>query len=185
MKTWNIAKILIQSCSSPEDVSRILATLRDPKEVESVCELLSSFSAIVPPEQPLQISNGNDNVVAKNGSLSNRTKGGTKKISASIARTSASTSEEAIADKLEPLFRNNGMTNKQVEEWVTTNFNVRATVGKSSLRKYLIRVLLGADLGLKNRILGAAQQLANSQDSKDSDLVKYWDGFDKHFGVSE
>ena len=55
MKTWNIAKILIQSCSSPEEVSRILATLRDPKEVESVCELLSSFSAIDPPELTLQV----------------------------------------------------------------------------------------------------------------------------------
>ena len=52
MKTWNIAKILIQSCSSPEEVSGILATLRDPKEVESVCVLLSSFSAVTPPLSP-------------------------------------------------------------------------------------------------------------------------------------
>ena len=77
------------------------------------------------------------------------------------------------------------MTNKQVEEWITENFSVGSTVGKGSLRKYLVRVLDDADLGLKNRIIAATQQLANDQDTKNSDLVEYWDGFDKHFGTSE
>ena len=145
MKTWDIAKFLIQSCSSPEDVGQILATLQDPKEVGRVCELLSSFSAVGPPAQTRQVGNLSGNVVAKNGSPSKRAKAATKKASV----TKASSSEEAIADRLEPLYRNNGMTNKQVEEWIADNFNVGATVGKRSLREYLVRVLDGADLGLK------------------------------------
>ena len=181
MKTWNIAKILIQSCSSPEEVSQILATLQDPKEVERVCGLLSSFSAVGPPTQTRQVGNRSGNVVTKNGSSSKRAKDTNKKISAS----STSTSEEAIADRLEPLLRASGMTNKQVEEWIGYNFNVGATVGKRSLREYLVKVLNGADLGLKNRIMAGTQQLANIQDAQDSDLAKYWDGFDKHFGTSE
>ena len=77
------------------------------------------------------------------------------------------------------------MTNKQVEDWIKENFSVGSTVGKGSLRKYLVRVLDNADLGLKNRIIAATQQLANGQDTENSDLVAYWDGFDKHFGTSE
>ena len=181
MKTWNIAKILIQSCSSPEEVSQILTTLQDPKEVKRVCEHLGSFSAVPPPAQTRQVGNRSGNVVAKNESPSNRAEGATKKISASTP----SSSEEAIADRLEHLFRNNSMTNKQVEDWFTGNFNVGATVGKRSLRKYLVRVLDDADLGLKNRIIAATQQLANDPDAQDSDLEQYWDGFDKHFGTAE
>ena len=181
MKTWYIAKLLVQSSSSPEDVGEILATLQDPKAVKRVCELLRSFSADGPPVLTGQVGNLDDNAVAKSGSSSKRTKEATKKTSASTV----STSEETIADRLEPLFRNNGMTNKQVEEWIAANFAVAATVGKRSLRKYLVKVLDRADLGLKNRIIAAAQKLASDQDDQDSDLVKYWDGFDKHFGTSE
>ena len=181
MKSWDIAKLLIQSCSSPEEVGEIIAALQEPKEVERVCSLLGSFAPVGPSTPPPQVGNRGGNVVAKNEASSKRVKDATKNISPSTANTS----EEAIADRLEPLFRKSGMTNKQVERWITGNFAVAATVGKRSLREYLVKVLDRADLGLKNRIIAAAQQLASDQDDQDSDLVKYWDGFDKHFGASE
>ena len=180
MKTWDIAKLLVQSSTSPDDVGQTLATLRDPKEVDRICELLTAFTAVVPATQTHESGKTNDEALTVNGSAANRAKGTVKKRQLEISNSS----EEAIAIKLEPLFREHGMTNIQVEEWFSTNFSIGKTVGKRSLRKYLIRVLNSADLGKKNRIIAAAQQLGNDPDAEDSDLVKYWDGFDKHFGTS-
>ncbi len=181
MNTWDIAKLLIQGCNSPDDIGRTLSTLRNPKDVERVCELLTAFSGVMPATQIHQSGKTNDDAPPVNGSPANRAKGTVKK----RRPETANSSEEAIAIKLEPLFREQGMTNIQVEEWFSTNFRIGRTIGKRSLRKYLIRVLDSADLGLKNRIIAAAQQLGNDPDAEDSDLVKYWDGFDKHFGASE
>lgn len=181
MNTWDIAKQLIQSCNSPDDVRKTLSTLRNPKEVERVCELLTAFSVEVPATQTHQSGKSNGNALANNGVSPKKTKGSAKKTG--LATTTST--EETIAVKLEPLFRDRGMTNIQVEEWFATNFSVATTVGKSSLRKFLIRVLDSADLGTKNRIMAAAHQLGSDTKNEDSDLVKYWDGFDKHFGVSE
>ena len=179
MTSWDIAKYLIQSCNSPEEVSHVVATLQNPQEVERVCDILTSFSVTTPTKQSHRGSKEKPGPLALNGASAKRRSvnktGGTK----------TDSTGEAIAVKLEPLFRDQGMTNQQVEEWVASNFSIVEAIGKRSLRKYLIRVLDSADLGLKNRIMAAAQQLGNDPGAEDSDLVKYWDGFDKHFGASE
>ena len=74
MKTWDIAKLLVESSKSPEDVGQILAMLQDPKEVTRVCELLSSFSDVGPPGLTREAGNVDGNVVAKNGHLPSESK---------------------------------------------------------------------------------------------------------------
>ena len=297
MYTWDIAKLLIESCSSPEEVEQVIGTLNDREAVEQVCAFMAPFASYEPSisyhiaiaEPPVvQESDGHGSssevdktVTGKSGDsaagLSRemsvdqlqtlfRTNGMTNKqveqwmgdnfgvevivgkdalwkyltkvlaaadsdltdrimiaaerlmdddnpssgdrkaappstqradgygspvkvvgkIDSEKSRGEARLSSmEASASQLEALFRTIGMTNKQVEQWITDNFGVQVIVGKHSLRKYLIRVLDVADLGLTNRLLSGAQRLSMNSGSLTSEIREYWDQLDKHFAVVE
>ena len=294
MRTWNIARVLVESCSSPEEVDQVIGTLQNRDAILHVCTILGAFSSAKPESMSrtsksctAPSTDGNDLLAkvekddaAQNGGsgtlisketivselaslfrsrgmtnrqvaqwttdnfgvqinigkdslpkyltrvlkdvdthLTNRIVLAAKQIvtvdkspapyrNAGTPKTSVTGSygsstqigmpvsgrrkrgdtlsfKEASASQLGSLFRTSGMANKQVEEWITDNFNVHATVGKSSLHKYLSKVLNDADLGLTNRILAAAQRLANGESIPASEIRKYWDEQDKHFSAVE
>ncbi len=181
MHTWDIAKLFIESCSSPEDVDWVIVTLQDPDAVQQVCSLLIAFSSNKPSasrrkaEAPTIQGVGSYRSSTKIDTLA------TGKGEADFTRSS----KDAIASQLESLFRSSGMTNRQVEQWVTGNFAIRVAIGKGSLHEYLAKVLKNADLGLTNRILSAVHRLVREEGASTSDIQNYWDGFDKRFSVTE
>ena len=77
------------------------------------------------------------------------------------------------------------MTNRQVEQWINSKFDVNVVMGKGSLRQYLTKVLNKADLGMSNRMLSAAQRLVMDGSSGDSDIRNYWDELDKRHTFAE
>ena len=178
MRTWDIAKILIERCRSPEDVDQAIMVLRNPETAREVCTFLTSFSNkekfISQDRTETATSQYKSNVDPSPSAA--KTNAGTKRSTHLVT-----SSRRAIAIHLETLFRASGMTNRQVEQWVTTNFPISITVNKSSLLDYLIRVLNRSDLGMTNRIFAAAQRLANDKSVSTSDISNYWDGLDKHF----
>ncbi len=91
------------------------------------------------------------------------------------------TSKATMAEQLEVLFRSRGMTNKQVEQWFSANFEIDIPIRKVSLRNYLMKVLTGIDLGLGNRILATAQGRLTKTSSENSDIEDYWDQLEKQF----
>ena len=181
MHTWNIAKLLIESCNSPEDVEEVIVTLQDPDAVQQVCSFLTAFSNNKPSASRRKAKAPTMQGVGNYGSSTKIGKPATGKSGGDFTHSS----KDATAAQLESLCRASGMTNKQVEQWFTDNFNVRVPIGKDSLRKYLAKVLNSADLGLTNRILAAAQRLVSDQATSTSDIKNYWDGLDKHFSVVE
>ncbi len=181
MRTWNIAKLLIEHCDSPEDVDQVIVILRDSSATQQVCSILSAFS-----NSKLTLSHTD-----ADGSTITR-----KEWTATVPKVRKSvkkkgiegvydTSKVSTVNELESLFRSAGMTNKQVEQWFANYFSVRVTIGKDSLRKYLTKVLNKADLGLCNRILAAAQRLVNKESAGASEIKTYWDEFDKRYSVVE
>ena len=180
MNTWDIAKLLVESCSSPKEVDQVIETLHDPDAVLEVRSLLAVFST----SKTFVLPNAKASTFQRSGSY-----GSSTRIDRRATRKSGGNSphrtKDATIRQLESLFRASGMTNHQVEQWITDNFNLRATVGKGSLSRYLTNVLNKANLSLTNRILAAAQRLKDDGATSTSDIKNYWDGLDKHFSPVE
>ena len=175
MRTWEIAKLLLDNCESQRDVDEVLQTLSNSSETQKVLTMMSPFASS-------SYESTSDVVVSKQKRSPGELEGtaGKKKGSALIDTTKNSTAEQ-----MESLFRSCGMTNKQVEQWFAGNFKIQIPIGKGSLRNYIARILSGVDLGLSNRILSTIQRQANSGLSDNSDIEKYWDQLDRHFSRPE
>ena len=179
MRAWDIAKLLMEHCKTPDDVEQIIMVLNDRLTMGEVCSMLSAFS------NRKAASSHADVPMARKESRPGRVPEVKQAETASGGTTLLDTSKAAAVDQLESLFRSGGMTNKQVEQWCNTNFNIHFAVGKGSLRRFLTRLLNGADLGLTNRILAAAQREIMTDASDTSDIKSYWDELDKRFSVVE
>ena len=158
MRTWDIAKQLIESCGSPEDVDQVIVILQDLDAVQHICAFLTAFST---DKRVASTRKAEPAVVQRVDAHASSTKvdeTGTVK----RGRETTLISKDASVGQLESLFRASGMTNKQVELWITDNFDIRVNVGKHSLRKYLGRVLNNASLRLINSIMVAARRLPNN-----------------------
>ena len=181
MRTWEIAKILVGNCTSPEDVDQAIQLLNNPVAIQDICSMLSSFSKTQSLTSPQRVGatkgSQTSSYASQPESRNTSGRGATKGLDDS--------SEVAQAYQLEALLRASGKTNRQIEQWMSENFNVKAVVGKGSLRLYLARVLRKADLGLRNRILSAAQNLAGKDISGTSDIKDYWDELEKRYVVSD
>ena len=181
MRTWDVAKRLIEHCESPEDVSEIIAILRDPAAIQEVYSLIVGFSNNKHSSLDPAFTATTSPSVGSSSSYSD-----IDKLPSSRARKpSTDSSKLAAASQLVTLFRAKRMTNRQVEQWINHHFGVQANLGKDSLLKYLTKVLNQADLGLSNRLLAAAQRLVSENSQATSEIRDYWDELDKRFPVSE
>ena len=183
MRTWDIAKLLVENCNSPEEASEIASVLRDPASVKQIQSILEAFSDLNKTRSSAQVEvQGAQR--AYSSDWPKPASKSTKFLSGTQVMSSTAISGASTAEQLESLFRSNGMTNQQIEEWITANFGIRVVVGKESLKKYLAKVLNRADLGLSNRILAAAQKLVSGSAQDNSDIRDYWDELDKRKFVS-
>ena len=158
MRVWDIAKILISECDSPEDVDRILHVLDDPAEYRDLRSLLIPFSS-ENLDSPLQEPEG-------------------RQTQGEASRSLPGTAKASAVKQLETLFRSDGMTNKQVERWLLENFEVSRSVGKGSLKDFLEKVLSDFNLAKVNRIIASAQRLKDTSKSE-SDIASYWEQQDR------
>ena len=172
MRAWEIAKVLLKHCESEQEVDQVIETLNDTLALREVCVILSSFASRSPFNVPAKGPSGTSTVAVRKPKQSTIDHG---------VKPLPVTSRVVMAEQLEVVFRAYGMTNRQVEQWFTTNFKIDVPVGKGSLRRYLMRVLAGVDLGLANRILAMAQGGLTGDSLKRSDIEEYWDGLDKQF----
>ena len=181
MRTWEIAKVLVGNCTSPEDVDQVIRLLNDTVAIQDICSMLSSFSETQSLTSPQKVGatkrRQTSSYASQPASPSTSRRGSSKGLDDS--------SEVAQAYQLETLLRASGKTNREIEQWMSENFNVNAVVGRGSLRLYLSRVLRKADLGLRNRILSAAQNLAGKDIPGTSDIKDYWDELEKRYVVSD
>lgn len=180
MRTWDIGKLLLERCSSPEDVGQVIKLLKEPAAIQNICAMLTAFSdakLALENHEHTPATRGTDKII----SPSKATKAKIERIRGYLSDSST----EGVTEQLQLLFRTNHMTNKEVEQWITDNFNISTSVSKDSLRKYLGRVLKNADLGLSNRILSAAQRLVSEEATATSDIKDFWDAYDKHFSAHE
>ena len=173
MRTWDVAKVLMQSCKSPEEVAEVITILKDPMSIDEVCSRLRPFSDLT---SDVMIAGSNATANKKlpgNGDALNMptatTKPGSRHLDPALS---------AAVGQLEVVFRAKGMTNNDVERWVTTHFDVRGVLGKDSLRKYLYKILKNSDLSFQNRLLASAQQLVTGDKKGVSDLEQYWEKLD-------
>ena len=181
MHTWEIAKILVGNCTSPEDVDQVIQLLNSTVAIQDICSMLSSFSETQSLNSPNKVGATKGRQASSHASQPE---------SQSISRHRAAkelddSSEVAQAYQIEVLLRASGKTNREIERWMSESFNVKAVVGKGSLRLYLARVLRKADLGLRNRILSAAQNLSGKAILGTSDIKDYWDELEKRYVVSD
>lgn len=171
MRTWEIAKLLLERCDSPQDVDQVLETLHDRLAFQELCAMLGSFasgphadaSTSAAKNTPALLQEAEDQTIRDS------------------VKALPDSSKATMSEQLEILFRSYGMTNKQVEQWFITNFQIDVPMGNGSLGQYLTKVLREVDLGLGNRILAAAQKRTPGDSSKPSELKDYWDKLDKQF----
>ena len=181
MHTWKIAKILVENCTSPEDVDEVIQLLSNALAIQDICWMLTAFSnsQSLPSSPQARAGKGQQSDSCSSQPKSRNTKG------LGAGKGLDDDSEVAQAFQLETLLKASGKTNRQIEQWMSENFNVRAVVGKGSLRLYLARVLRKADLSLRNRILGAAQSLVGKDSPGTSDIKDYWDELEKRYIPSD
>ena len=161
MRTWDIAKLLIESCNSPEDVEEAIEILSAPEAARRVCDFMAVFASYEPTVSHVRV----DLPLGREGREEGKhvlTGGDNKTALEEDGESTTVWSSEASVDQLRSLFRTCGMTNKQVEEWMTDKFGVQFMVGKGALREYLARVLASVDSALANRVMTAAQSLENN-----------------------
>lgn len=181
MRTWEIAKILIGSCTSPEDVDEVIQALNNAVAIQDICAMLTSFSNSQSSTSPQEV--GIKKGQRGSGFSSPAESRSTKRWG--VGERLGDSSEVAQAYQLEALLRASGKTNRQIEQWMSENFRVQTVVGKGSLRLYLSRVLRKADLSLRNRMLAAAQNLVGKDISDTSDIRAYWDELEKRYVASD
>ena len=175
MHTWDIAKLLLEHCDSRQDVDRVLLILNDTSALRELCVLLSEFATRPDPHESSTIEADRLMEVPE---TQQRPKGdGLKPL--------PDASKATMSEQLESLFRSYGMTNNQVEQWFSSNFEINVPIGKGSLKQYLLKVLKEVNLGLGNRILATAQSHPRGDLSKTSDIKEYWDQLDKQFSGVE
>ena len=175
MRTWKIAKLLLDNCETQRDVDEVLQTLNDSSEMRDLVTMMSPFASRNYLTTPVAVD-------SKRRRSSHELK---ESMGKSKSTTLTDTTKNTTVEQMESLFRSCGMTNKQVEQWFDANFKIRISIGKGSLRNYITRILDEVDLGLSNRILSTIQRQANSGLSDNSDIEKYWDQLDKHFSRPE
>ena len=164
MRAWELAKLLLDRCNSPQDVDSTLATLNDPIELQKACSLLFAFSKG-------ELDNSPNTYPGHSSKTStSRQKAGTKG-----QKELKATSGVEIVHDLEYLFRSRGMTNKQVEQWVNSNFNMRTTIGKGSLRKYLTKLLNVENSEFGSQLLSDVLTQFKENPEEISDIKDYWD----------
>lgn len=181
MRTWEIAKILVENCASPEDVDQVIQLLNSAVEVQGICSMLTSFSSDRP-LSPARIVGAKRNRQASSHSSQPES---WKASELAGGQRVNEYSDIAQAFQLETLLRGSGKTNKQIEQWMRESFDVNAVVGKGSLRLYLARVLRKADPGLRNQMMAAAQRMAGNDMSGTSDIKDYWDELEKRYIPSD
>ena len=176
MRTWDIAKLLISHCGSPEEVHGVIRALQDPTTVDQICFMLDPFVSDY--RESGRYGQTGSNALADREMMTLPARPSDKPTSHSSGTPSANL---AIADELASLFRTHGMTNRQVETWLADGFGVQLLVGKDSLRRYLARVLNSVDLGGRNRITVAARNLASDGDETTSEITQFWNDLDERF----
>lgn len=174
MRTWHIAKKLLEICDSPNDVKQVIQLLNTATSIRDICSKLQQFSS-----HEFTVRTDNSDQEDEYGYLQISEKAVGAPVSVEV------TSEIAQAYQLETLLRASGKTNKQIETWVTENFDITHRIGKGSLRLYLARVLNYADLSLRNRMLGAAYGLVSKDSNTNSDILQFWDALDKRFTIRD
>ena len=178
MRKWDIAKLLIEGCNSPEEANETAGVLRDRGSMAQIISILEGFS-------DLRVASVASETTVKNAQRdlsptpSKREEKLTKSQADSSGEFSGPNSQMTLIEQLELIFRSKGMTNKEIEEWIRLNFNITFVVGKESLRIYLTKVLNRASLGQRNRILAAAQRLIKKGSKVNSEIREYWDELDK------
>ena len=170
MHTWELAKLLLEGCDSPEEVNEVLNALNDASALRELCTMLSSFASYSPSERP---SPASANGPTAEPDLM------VEALDEDIDRL-PDVSRTTMAEQLEHLFRSSGMTNGQVQQWFKTNLHIDLSLNNRSLRHYLMRVLKKVDLEAGNRILAAAQGLGRDY-STGSEISDYWDHLDRQF----
>ena len=173
MRTWDMAKALLSGCESPKDVDRVLSALDDTWELREIYSMLQSFASVGRETQPQD-----HRLSLEAGDQSSTTSPDCEPEVKSPAALPES-AKNNVAEQLEALFRSDGMTNKQVEKWLITNFKISRSVGKGSLRDFLEKVLSDSNLEMVNRIVASAQGLRDPL-AASSDLESYWDLQDRH-----
>ncbi len=158
MSTWDIAKLLIESCNSPEDVASLIGTLDQPDAAKQISNFMAPFASYDPytnSQEGGQPAKRESEVPSTLGELDIATE--------ALSEMGLSTiSRDSIAAELHSIFRSIGMTNMQVEQWIQRNFGIELRVSKDALRKYLVRVLASSDAIMVHRISNSARQLQNN-----------------------
>ena len=178
MRTWDIAKLLVENSSSPEDVEETVKALKDPTSMAQINSVLEAFSSFTLPSPATEVNSKGTQRASGRDTPKAAGKPSQSLVTQGTGNSMDNRSMTAVV-QLEELFRSKGMTNSEVEHWVRDNFDITVVVGKESLRKYLLKVLNRTDLGLSNRILAAAQRLATKNSMENSDIRDYWDQLDK------
>lgn len=171
MSAWKIAKLILDNCNSPQDVDEMLLTLDSFAEMQELRGMIASFSTTARNEPP----------VATNGGPSSRKYEPQTSSPEQKPTILTGVSSGTTVKQMEILFRECGMTNKQVEQWFSAKFKIAKPIGKGSLRNYLAMILSEIDLGLTNRILSTIQRESLPGSSIKSDIEDYWDKLDAHF----
>lgn len=173
MRTWDIAKILLNHCNSPEAVDQVLMTLEDPSEFRNLYAMLLPFAT----QRHECLPSGRAHPSSADRRVSGHHSGKLARANLPEPLPNQPVSADAVA-RLESLFRADRMTNAQVQQWMSTHFDSSIPVGKGSLHNYLSRVLNRADTATRNRIFAAALRLDKDSPELD-DLRSYWDLLDK------
>lgn len=171
MNPWNIAKLLIHNCDSRHDVDELIATLANRNHLNTVLALLSAFGT-----ESEVLSLPLDDSRSSTSPRPQPQKGGASRVrrETKLASEPAPVDEETLQD-LEALFRSEGFTNLQVEEWVKDTFNIRQPIGKGSLRKYLVRLDSRDDAIPIKMLLSTARLTLKGDSSVGEDITFYWD----------
>ena len=169
MHTWDVAKLLLTGCESPKDVEQVVALLRDPSHSRDICALLSSFTIEI---EDLNTHGALPTVSERDADA--RQLSGRKGPKPPLEGPGFD-----IALQLEPVFRSRGMTNYQVEQWVSEKTGLDTTVGKTSLRAYLGKLINREGLAFGNQLLSRAWLEIGGVTSENPDLADYWDQLNK------
>lgn len=157
MNTWRLARALVGICESPQDVNRVLRILKDRGKSAEVYNLLSNFSEHIGDQRHTP------------------------------ARRSRQTTHQYSKDveRLARLFRDAGMTNLQVEQWLKSRFTVDQAISKDSLKKYLNRVMRFGNNAMSGQIAAVAYREFVRGPNNRSEVEEYWDSLDRKMSTAE
>ena len=183
MHTWKMAKVLIDSCSTPTDVDQVLAVLKNPVAIEELRSMLlplsgQSTTSLVVDTGPLSSGQDSANPTASvEKPLASQASAQPQEIP--IVEPLPESTRLAAVDQLESIFRSTGMTNRQAEQWMNNNFHVGLNTRKQSFHYHLTRILTAAGLSMTNRMLAAAKRELKNESMGNPDIEKYWDHLEK------